>query len=692
MTCLNRLHILALLCLLCGYLHGQPPVNWDLTFGGEAYEEMNGLLVEPDGIIMAGSSKSNMTFGNPNDYTWNILIAKVDFNGVPIWTRYYGGNADDRLWNIIKTSDGGFLAGGFSYSGAGGDKTEPSRGDKDVWVLKLDAQGNKIWDKTFGSLYQEELFAMQEIPDGSGYLLGCHSISDAGGDKTENGRGGQDFWLISTDLQGNKRWDKTIGGNNYDQIHDIEWASDGMLYLSGGTASDPASGELGADAAHGSLDFLLIKFNPFTRQVIWTRRYGGSGGEFAYALTVAPDGKIWMGGGSNSEPAAGLNSKKAPFYGGNSDFWLIELNENGMLLNDYAFGGTGLDDLYWIDVNAMGQIVLGGVTDSGISGNKSSAPKGGYDYWLVGLDRYMRKTWDLTLGGSDHDALTRIARLPTGELLFGGHSQSNMSSDKSQNSLGVNDFWLLSTLCARTAEIVQDIPPACVPEDATLDAGVQGCDICLYEWKTGDTTALLNVPPGAQGKFPVLVYDHYGCFDRDTVSLSTPSVPTVDIGPPDTLIQNSETLTLSDYQPGLTYEWNTGQTSSSILVLEDGLYAVTVTNGEGCTASDQILVTFEKEGKIYVPNAFLPDWDGRNEYVTVYGDRSVLKVNYFRVYDRWGGLCFERRDFEPNVDHLGWDGRWRGKPLPAGVYVWTLSVAVKDSPDKILTGNVLLVR
>ena len=210
---LQRLLLALLLCATNGAgVWAQPVIAWDRTLGGESYEELNALEILPDGIIAGGSTRSGVAFGSPSDFSWNILITKLDFNGNPVWQRTYGADQDERLWTLIPTRDGGFVAGGYSYSGINGDKTEPSRGDRDVWIIKIDAQGQLLWDKTFGGLFQDELFSLLEMPDG-GFLLGCHSNSNISGDKTENSLGLHDVWMIRTDASGNMLWDKTIGGS-----------------------------------------------------------------------------------------------------------------------------------------------------------------------------------------------------------------------------------------------------------------------------------------------------------------------------------------------------------------------------------------------------------------------------------------------------------------------------------------------
>jgi len=673
----------------------QPMIGWDKTYGGERYEELNALLVLSDGIVAGGSSQSNLTFGNPADFSWNILLAKFDFDGNPLWQRSYGGDQDERLWSMITTSDGGFLAGGYSYSGISGDKTQASRGDMDVWILKLDAQGQLQWDKTFGGLYRDELFAIREKP-GGGYLLACNSWSDTGGDKTENSRGLQDFWLISIDPQGNKLWDKTIGGSDYEQINDLEWAPDGTIYLSGGTISNENTGDLGPATARGGMDFLLVKFDPATRQVLWTNRYGGPGEDYPYSLLVSASGKLFMGGRSASVPVPPgpfNNGKDAVFHGGASDFWLIELNLAGQKTRDWSFGGTGLDDLYAMRENAIGQLVLGGVTDSGMSGNKTTAGHGGYDFWLLGLDTNGNKIWEQTLGGSSNDALTQLAVLDNGAYVLGGNSDSNISFEKTDNSFGVNDFWILTTFCDLGPRIQSTGDPlACNPQAVTLDAGVSGCADCLYLWNTGANTPSIDLPAGAQDTFTVLVYNEIGCIAYDTFLIAPAEPPVFNLGPADTILVHGNTLLIGNNNSDWQYAWNTGSTEPNLQVGMPGLYAVTVTDEHGCTASDFIQIQIQKKSFVWVPNIFSPDSDGLNDYLPIYADQSVRRIVNFRIYDRWGDLCFQRDNFMLLQDYDGWDGRFRNKPAPPGVYVWLALVEFLDGTQSLLEGDVTIKR
>lgn len=678
-----------------GSIYTQPALNWDTTIGGESYEELNGLCVSDDAIYAGGSSRSNLAFGNPSDTSWNILLSKADFNGQILWAKMFGGDRNDRLWALIHTSDGGLLAGGYSWSGISGHKTQPSRGGMDVWLLRLDAQGNLLWEKTYGGSGKDELFSIVEMPQG-GFMLGCHSTSNISGEKSESSRGGLDFWLLRIDDTGNILWDKTLGGNGEDQISDLVLLPSGNILASGGTTSLRNTGEVGPDFARGQKDFWILELDTESRQVVWDHRFGGTSDDFAYALCLSNSGKIYLGGRSASyiaPPTVLNNGKDAPFYGGASDYWLLELNLQGAKQREWSFGGDGLDDLYLLKENYLGQLCLGGVSDSGISGNKTTSNRGKYDFWVIVLDPETGPVWQKSMGGTDIDAPTQATLFPNGAFLFGGHSQSNAGFEKTNNSFGVNDFWLVSTLCEVAVNIENTTAaPPCSGEPAQLEANAFNCIGCLYQWSTEANTSTIDIEPGTAATYIVRATDQYGCIAQDTLFFEWPQPPVIDLGPPDTLITSSTTVTLGHQIPGLTYQWNNGSTTSTLVVGVEGVYAVTVTDANGCTGSDFINVIFEKEILIWAPNVFTPDFDGHDDYFTIYSNNSIKNIQYLQIFDRWGELVFSKKNYEPNYETDGWDGLFRGQKVGAGVYTWAAVLLLTDGRNQTFEGNITVIR
>jgi hypothetical protein len=120
---------------------------------------------------------------------------KLDAMGNKLWDKTIGGSEDDVLYSLQQTADGGYILGGYSYSYSNGDKTEPSRGRNDYWIVKLDSAGNKQWDKTIGGDQDDMFHSLQQTRDG-GYILGGKSSSGISYDKTEPSRGYFDYWVV----------------------------------------------------------------------------------------------------------------------------------------------------------------------------------------------------------------------------------------------------------------------------------------------------------------------------------------------------------------------------------------------------------------------------------------------------------------------------------------------------------------
>jgi len=145
--------------------------------------------------------------------------------------------------SLQTTKDGGFILGGFSASQAL-INLKTARAVYDYWIIKLDASGNKLWDKTFGGSDNDQLYALQQTKD-KGYVLAGYSYSTRSGDKTEplrNKYGSPDYWVVKTDSLGLLEWDKTIGGSASDQVSDIKQAT-ANDYIVTGLSSSPKSGD-----------------------------------------------------------------------------------------------------------------------------------------------------------------------------------------------------------------------------------------------------------------------------------------------------------------------------------------------------------------------------------------------------------------------------------------------------------------
>ncbi len=367
---------------------------------------------------------SNKNYSKPSEHQINKQ-----------WDKTFGGNNWDELRALQQTSDQGYILGGSSYSPASFDKSDDSKGEKDFWIVKIDENGNKQWDKTFGGSNWDELRSIQQTKD-DGFFIGGTSLSDAFGDKSENSKGYWDFWVIKLDKNGNRQWDMTLGGNNKDWLTDSKQTSDGG-YILGGYSKSRASGDKSNDP-RGASDYWVIKIDG-TGNRQWDSRFGGIGMDMLYSIQQTLDNGYILGGVSHS----GANGDKSDSSRGISDFWIVKIDEYGKKQWDKTFGGDNEDELFSIQQTSDRGYILGGFSKSSSNNDKTESAKGGYDFWAIKIDENGNKQWDRTFGGSRYDKLSSIQQTSDSGYIMGGFSESPADGDKSENSLGWYDFWIV---------------------------------------------------------------------------------------------------------------------------------------------------------------------------------------------------------------------------------------------------------
>jgi len=333
------------------------------------------------------------------------------------WQQVLGGVHSEYLYDVKATPDYGFLLIGSSFSEDSGNKAGKGQGDLDYFLWKMDESGKMEWQKTFGGSGSDYLYSASLTQEG-GYILGGSSDSPKSGDKQEDGFGNMDFWILKLDPTGEEEWEITLGGIGNDQLQSIQQTPDGGFIIGGSSDSSPIKD---------------------------------------------PEGKII--GNKSGESKGSL------------DYWLIKLSASGEVEWEETFGGIFSDQLKTVLITEEGYLV-GGTSNSIISGNKSAKELGMNDYWIIKLDADGNQQWQRAYGGEGDESLAQIIPTENGYLLAGS-SNSKTSENKKSDSVNGTDFWVIEI--DKQGE---------VNWDNTYDTGQW--DMLVNVTKSGDNTFLLG--------------------------------------------------------------------------------------------------------------------------------------------------------------------------------------------------------
>jgi hypothetical protein len=358
---------------------------WHQTYGGTNDERAYSVIETSDG----GFALAGYTY-NYSAINRDFLLVKTDQQGNMLWNQTYGGNKTDAAYSVVETDDGGFALTGRTDLGAGGI---------DFWLVRTDADGNMLWNKTYGGSDLDWAWSVVETDD-SGFALA--------GDTESFGAGA---WLVRTDAAGNLLWNQTYGATEDLGLSSMIQTSDGGFALVGETYSS------------GVTDVRLMKTDS-NGNLEWNQTYGGveayslvQTGDGGYVLLVRErvndssgiwliktdeDGNvIWNKQISTYEYISSLGSVIETSDGGyaaSGDFWIIKTDVNGdVLFGEIPYIESFDAETGWYGFNfncllevSNGNYVIAGYFDSGYP-NRS-------DVLLVNFetDNDVPKIWDVT--------------------------------------------------------------------------------------------------------------------------------------------------------------------------------------------------------------------------------------------------------------------------------------------------------
>lgn len=393
-------------------------VDYVKTYGGSQEDEAVAVVQANDGnyVILGTTSSMDGDITDKNSEDPDYWVLKIDPAGTILWSKTYGGSAQDRATDISKTNDGGYILSGHSRSDDG--DVSGNEGFHDFWIVKIDNDGNLLWETNFGFSGSDQSFKVIQTADGGYFATGFLDVTASGGQgndgpthSPEHGVG--EYWGIRMNASGQKIWRRYFGGTNNDRSYDVAQTTDGGFLMIG--ASESSDFDIIDDK--GSYDFWVVKVSA-DGDKMWTKSYGGSEIDVAYGVTRTTDDNYIIVGDTRSTDKDVSNPL------GNADLWAVKFNQNnGNIIWEKTYGGSQFESGRSIKKISDGTYLISGSTRS--SNGDVSVNLGENDAWAIIIDENGGLVYQKSVGGSSLDFGEDAIQTNDNKLLLVGNTESN---------------------------------------------------------------------------------------------------------------------------------------------------------------------------------------------------------------------------------------------------------------------------
>lgn len=294
-------------------------IQWQKCYGGPGQETSHSLQLTNDGGYIIGAyvtaDGGDIAGHHGNNNANDVWIVKTDSNGNMEWQKCYGGSQSDDITSVIPTTDGGYI---FSASvlSTDGDVNCAHYSNQDIWLVKIDNDGNIEWQSCAGGNYGEVPDALLQSRDGGYIIAGIEYSDDLPG---THGPGG-DGWVVKFDSNGNIEWQRFLGGTQTDRLQTIIETNDGYVVAGSSNSTD---GDICSNK--GTDDLFIVKLNT-DGSTAWKRTCGGTKNDGANAVVIANDGGFLVSGFANSNDGD-VSGNHNPNV---ADAWLVKLSFPGI--------------------------------------------------------------------------------------------------------------------------------------------------------------------------------------------------------------------------------------------------------------------------------------------------------------------------------------------------------------------------
>ncbi|WP_422090112.1 hypothetical protein [Tenacibaculum ovolyticum] len=392
-----------------------PTLDFVKTLGGTKNEVARSVVQTSDnGYVVLGFTQSidGDILTTKTNVQYDYWVLKFDKNDKLLWQNTYGGSKDEKAYQIIKTNDSGFAIIGYNKSNDG--DLNANEGFEDIWILKLNANGDILWKTNTGFSGTDKGLSIIQTNDNGFFVGSLLDVTASGGlgnaRSAARRHAGGDYWGIKLNSSGNIEWRKYFGGTNTETCYGITETSDGYLMIG---ASDSVDVDIKNNK--GSYDFWIVKIDK-SGTLLWEKSFGGSEIDEARAITPTNDGNFIIIGDTRSE------NKDVSKNNGGADLWVIKINTDGNLIWEKNYGGSSFDVGRSVHKTLDGGFLISG---SSRSSDNELTNKGQNDAWILKIDNNGNQQWQQTVGGTEIDFCYDAIELANGTIIAVGESSSN---------------------------------------------------------------------------------------------------------------------------------------------------------------------------------------------------------------------------------------------------------------------------
>ncbi len=490
-------------------VNAQVNLQWVKNIGGTSSDLSSSTTVDAAGNVYVtgtfygtadfdpGTGVANLTAVDLGD----IFVAKYDNNGNYVWAKRMGGNGNDMSNSIAVDAAGnvyttGFFATTVDFDPGAGVVNLTSGGWTDIFVSKLDNNGNYVWAKSMTGTGAKDDYGYSITLDAAGnvyttgYFENTVDFDPGAGVANLTSTGGTDIFVSKLDNNGNYVWAKNIGGTNNDLSNSVALDATGNVYITGyfqGTVDfDPGLGTADLTPDSGSNIFVSKLDN--NGNYVWAKALGGNRG---YAIAVDAAGNIYttgiFSGTRDFDPGSGVaNLTSAGIY----DIFVSKLDNNGSYVWAKRMGGTGIDYVTSIALDATGNVYttgyFPGTANFNPAGTANLTSAGYNDIFVSKLDTNGNYVWAKRLGGSNYDYGQGIALDASGNIYltgsFAGMTDFNPNGGTNLYSNGGDDVFLVK-LSEVSVTIAASENNLCTGTNVTFTATPTGATSPSYQWK-----------------------------------------------------------------------------------------------------------------------------------------------------------------------------------------------------------------